>query len=129
MGVRTMPSPASIFVYGRDPQLLETRRWVLERSGARVWTATELSEFDQVASSEAIDLIILCHSLSMEECGRALEMAHSRWPGVQSLLMMSELSDRYTVSDQIADVWRGPDYLLQTVAKLIGDEHALASHV
>jgi hypothetical protein len=129
-GVSTMTSPASILLYGRDPQLLYTRRWVLERSGARVWTATDLSDFDQIALDEPIDLIILCHSLLMEECGRALALASKRWPDSQSLVLTwGQSGGQPGFAGQIADAVRGPAFLLQTVAKLIGDEHAFASHV
>jgi hypothetical protein len=128
--VSTMTSPVSILVYGRDPRLLETRRWVLEHSGARVWMATELSDFDQIAAGKSIDLVILCHSLSMEDCGRALALANTRWPQAQSLVLISEPSDCFPgFSDGVADAGRGPAFLLQTVAKLIGNEHAFAPHV
>ncbi len=121
-----MSSPALILVYGTDAHLLKTRRWVLERSGACVWTATDLKGFSEVPATEQIDLIILCHSLSMEECGRGLAVAHMRWPRVQSLILTSGVRGcDGGFQDQVADASLGPVYLLKAVSRLVGPEHFL----
>jgi hypothetical protein len=113
-------SQACILIYGRDRQLLETRRMILGRSGANVWTAAQLADFDQIAPSVSINLIVLCHSLSMEDCGRGLALAHTRWPQIQSVAMISGPNGYNSKSlDRIVEAARGPAYLLQTVTMLL----------
>ena len=115
-----MSSQIVILVYGRDPHLLETRRRLLELSGARVGIATDISDIVQLDPAEQIDLIVLCHSLSREQCDRALEIAHRRWPQVQILVLTSgECGCHAEYADQVADISEGPAYLLNTVANLV----------
>jgi hypothetical protein len=116
---------ASILIFGRAPQLLETRRLILERAGARVWTAAELSDIKSIAHAVSIDLVILCHSLSMEQCGRALALASTLWPQVKSLNLSSGCCEcNPEISERVVDANRGPAHLLDAVANLIGAEQA-----
>ncbi len=69
-----MPIPTSILLYGRDAHLHETRQWVLEACGYQVCAASDLPGLTPVLALNNFDLLILCHSLSMEECGRALAL-------------------------------------------------------
>jgi hypothetical protein len=39
-----------IVIFGRDSTLLETRGWLLERTGARILTVTRLSETEEIAA-------------------------------------------------------------------------------
>jgi hypothetical protein len=116
-----MLSPqTSILVYGLDAALLETRRRVLELSGARVWVATEFFHFDQITRAMEIDLIVLCHSLSTKECDGALALARSRWPQVQSLALLSgQRGCEFGPSEQVVDTAAGPAHLLRTVFRLL----------
>lgn len=111
---------ASVLVYGSDPQLLATRSWVLERAGARVRTATELTDFGQLEADEPVDLIIFCHSLSTEQCDLALDLAHTLWPEIEILSLITGMSGCHPgFSDTFADASKGPAHLVQIVAKLI----------
>ena len=119
-GATGIMSQPSILVYGRDPRLLETRRWVLEKDGARVWTATRLAQFDLVDSDESLAILILCHSLSTEECGPAIALAESRWPRIKSLtLIAGQDGCEPGLADQVTDATRGPAHLLRAVEKLV----------
>jgi DNA-binding NtrC family response regulator len=116
-----MARQASILIYGRDPQLLETRRWVLERSGHRVRTATELSDIAELAPQEQIGLFVLCHTLSMEECGRALALVHTRWDEVKTLVLIAgQCGCWLESSSEVVDTTEGPTKLLHAVANLVG---------
>jgi len=118
-------SRASILIYGRDRQLLNTRRLVLEHIGARVLVAEEVSYIAQVEPDKPIDLIILCHSLSKEQCLDALAQARTRWPHIQSLSLISgQYGCQPALADHIADTAKGPQELLRTVAMLIPSEPA-----
>ena len=125
-----LPTEACILIYGRDAQLLDTRRMVLERSGARIWTATNLTDFDRIAGGILIDLIVLCHSLSTEECDHAQALARARWPLIQRLVLVTGQRGCYPdFSEQVVDAGLGPAYLLQTVTKLMSAEQSVNFHV
>jgi CheY-like chemotaxis protein len=116
---------ASIIVCGRDPQLVETRRWILEQSGANVLTAADPAELAAIGPQEPVDLIILCHSLSAEQCDRAISVCATRWPQAQSLLLVQGQGGRDRAgSDAIFDTTRGPALLLQAVTVLVAHEQA-----
>ncbi len=78
---------ASILIYGRDAQLLETRRWVLEGAGMQITTTTELSDVEGILVNEAIDLFILCHTLSPEEGDLCLIKAKALRPAMKRLVL------------------------------------------
>lgn len=65
-----MSPPAAILIYGPDPRLIDPRRMVLETSGHMVSTAIKLPEVDRMTSLTHFDLLSLCYTLSMKECGR-----------------------------------------------------------
>ena len=83
-----MDSPPSILIYGRDDDLLETRRLVLQQAGFQAWTVTNLADAEKITIMRPGGLLILCHSLSIEECEKALAMAHSRQAGMRNLVLM-----------------------------------------
>jgi hypothetical protein len=60
----------SILLYGQNRRLLQTRQMVLQRSGYRVWVATDQKEIDALSRTETVSLLVLCHSLTL------LEWAH-----------------------------------------------------
>ena len=115
-----MSSQTSILIYGRDRQLLETRQWVLEGAGYRVSKATELAGLAQLVPVEQIDLLILCHTLSQEECGRALAVVSTRWPQVHTLLLHAgRRGSDIGSSGDVVDMREGPAKFLKTVSRLV----------
>jgi DNA-binding response OmpR family regulator len=81
-----MSVPISILLFGRNTRLLETRKMVLESVGYRVYLASDLSTASYMLREAEIDLLILCHSLPMEERGRALAVTY-HWPMMRSLVL------------------------------------------
>jgi|GEM_PF-2713372 len=65
------PSP-SILLFGHDRILLETRTLVLERGGCNVSVTSDLQDAIGRIDAELVDLLILCHTLSPEECAAIL---------------------------------------------------------
>jgi hypothetical protein len=57
----------SILVYGNDPTLVLTRRFILEGEGYRVITTTKFGEAIRLTMTQRLDVLILCQSLSVEE--------------------------------------------------------------
>lgn len=82
-----MPAQPLILVYGREHGLLNTRRWVFEEAGYRAVTAQTLSEVERIAAGELISLLVLCHSLSVDDCEKALTAADTMQPQMKRLLL------------------------------------------
>jgi DNA-binding NtrC family response regulator len=111
---------AAILVYGRDDRLLETRRWVLERSGLKVCTTTELSDVEQILATEPIVLFVLCHTLSPEESDASLLKAHALRPQMKNLVLtantpLGSLGSR----EEVVSAFEGPRTLLAAVERLL----------
>jgi CheY-like chemotaxis protein len=86
--------PRSILLFGKDAMLLQTRRWLLERSGYVVRTASDLTELDRMSAEGPVDLLILCHSLSVEEAALAEAVVSSRYARVKILALVIGTSRR-----------------------------------
>ncbi len=116
-----MDSPPTILIYGRDYDLLETRRLVLQKAGFQAWTVTNLTDAEKITVTQPSGLLILCYSLSMEECEKALAMAHSRQPAMKSLVMMGNMPVcRLGQNDELMSSFDGPKALIATVNRLFG---------
>jgi hypothetical protein len=125
-----MSAPMSILLYGHDQHLLRTRQMLLQGAGYRTMIATNLAEIDRLSHYETIDLLILCHSLTLEECGRALALAQSRWPFMRSLMLSAMGSWCFEeASVQVFDTTQGPAKLLVAVNHLFDEESRLHSHL
>lgn len=83
-----MQQPPSILVYGREPGLLLSRTWVLQAAGFHAQPAGNLCEARKAAGSRAVDLLVLCHTLSSEDCRDALTWADSL-PGMKRIVLTS----------------------------------------
>jgi hypothetical protein len=110
----------AILIYGNDPQLLRTRQWVLEVCGYEVWGASNFSKVQRIIEANRIDLLMLCHSLSSEERGRAIALPKPLWPGMKSMALTAEFLGRHSqLSIQVFDTMDGPAKLVAAVEKLI----------
>ncbi len=126
-----MSAPAAILMYGRDPQLIDTRRMVLERSGYKVLTTMNLAEIDRITAQSSLDLLILCYTLSMAECDRALASAHSQRPAIKSLVLVAGGSGCSSAQqvDGVFDAMEGPARLISTVGRLVSTPGSTRKHV
>ena len=114
-----MSTPSSILVYGRDPSLLDTRRWVLERAGYRVLTAQTLEEARHLAATDPISVLLLCHSLSAQDYENALAVADSIRPEMRRLLITANTHLCTGRSeDHILSAFDGPRALIAAVQEL-----------
>jgi len=78
---------ATILIYGRVPLLLDTRRMVLETAGFCVLTASDIDRVEHAIEYEDIGLVILCHSLSVEETNVALAAVSALKPELPVLML------------------------------------------
>lgn len=113
--------PISILIYGKDERLVETRQWMLESCGYRARIADRTVEVERMAEEGAVDLLLLCHSLSAEESGDVVAAVLGRHPAAKVLTLMSRPTVR---ADRIygatMDVSDGPARLLECIAGLVG---------
>jgi DNA-binding NtrC family response regulator len=113
-----MSAPASILIFGRDYQLVHTRSLILEKAGYHVRTASSLPDIHQLLSEPSMDVLLLCHSLSTEECDQALAMTQERWPHIQTISLLSGSSGCTSeLTDGVMNATDGPAKLIKEVSK------------
>ena len=111
----------SIVLYGHDKLLLYTRAEILKKAGFRVRLTSSLSNDDFCRKCDA-DLLILCQTLSPEECHSALHMAPLLWPGIKTLVLVTSADERAPCSPgRVFVVFGGHATLLETVYEMIGE--------
>ena len=71
----------TILLFGRQPDLLATRRWVLESRGYNIFTAESLVEMASLPKDQSVQVLLLCHLLAPAERTAATALATTRWPG------------------------------------------------
>jgi CheY-like chemotaxis protein len=113
---------AKILCVSPDPVLLQTRRWILE-GYFQVDCAGRLSEAAAMIESQSYDLILLCYSLTAEECRQVHKLVRARSPRSQ-ILALTEGRDgcAEAYSNQQMPVAEGPYALLKKVAAMIAPE-------
>ncbi len=116
-----MNSHARVLVVSRDEMLLRSREMILGAFFA-VRSAGRFTEARALLTSNDFDLIVLCHSLTADECERLAMMAHDRAPRCQVLAMNA--SSRGGMAKPWADkqlgVDAGPYGLLKKCAEMVG---------
>jgi len=123
--------PISILLYGPDRNKLEARRRVLNIIGYQVWIATNLLEVNQIVSTAPrLDLLVLSHSFSKQECGRAITLTHSRWPSTRTCVLSAAkfFSPDEVTADVMASL-RGPARLGSRLETLVSGESSSYSHL
>ena len=105
----------SILMYGNDQDLLESRTWVFETRGYRVFAAHDLASIPSVQNGITFDLLIVCHSVSDAECDLVHRLALSRWPGIDCLLLHAGPSGCTEPFARMFDTLNGPEKLLSAV--------------
>jgi hypothetical protein len=109
-----------VLVFSRDPLLLETRRLILgaffEARGAG-----SIDDAEALLAMHRFDLIILCSTLSPQECDRVLELVEYQKPRPQTLFMSAPGCDspRYA-TDHVLMTEPGPYQLLKRSAEILG---------
>ena len=114
-----MPPSSFIVVYGHDQSLLDTRTWVLQGAGYQVTQASHLSELQQVAGERAVALIVLCHTLTQEECDETRTSLEQR-PGVKRLLITANRPlSAQALGEPAISAFDGPRALIDMVGKVL----------
>jgi hypothetical protein len=105
-----------VLVFGRDYQLVHTRSLILEKAGYHVRTASSLPEIRQLPSEPTMDMMVLCHSLTAQDCAQALIITHERWPRIQTVALVSGSSGCGSEgADTVMEATEGPAKLISAV--------------
>jgi DNA-binding NtrC family response regulator len=73
-----MPENTRILSVGHDHHLLSLRSMVLEAAGFDVIEAYSISDALRLAQSDAVDLVLLCHTVSKSEQARLMSAIRER---------------------------------------------------
>jgi len=116
-----MALDSSILIYGHDPTLLDTRRWVLEAAGYKVVTVSKMTVATEAMASGGIALCVLCHTLTPEERRAALAVAAAQQPQLKTLSFCTtqESLGEEETSGETIDNFRGAPGLIAATRKLV----------
>ena len=115
-----MSLPPSILCYGHDPVLVRTRQQIFERAGLASKTAQSRQELERLFKSFAVDLLVICHTVSTGECEEAKQIAHSQAdPSLVLVLNKGTHNCEVGGEDAAFDSRQGPMDLVKTVSLLL----------
>jgi DNA-binding response OmpR family regulator len=113
--------PSRILIYGNDSLLLMTRRLILEKEGYRAFTTLELSDAIQLIMTQQLDVLVLCQSLTVEECDDVLGTVREVAPTLKIIIIGHDGSVRPNKEqEQTLQPLQGPGSLLAAVHKMVG---------
>ena len=106
-----------ILSVGNDPRLLATRAAVLRHTGAEV-DSVDARSARRAVILRRYDLLILCHSVSMEDASDLKQMCRSYWPDSRTLLLGADIRrDAKPIdSDSTLRSLEGPVALIREVS-------------
>ena len=107
-----------VLCVSRDQRLLESRHLVLSRKYETV-TVGSVEEMRSLPASEQFDVIVLCHSLSSEECDVSAELVRGRWPKAKIVALSVEQNGCFDGADEVVRGLDGPRVLLGTIDYLL----------
>jgi CheY-like chemotaxis protein len=114
-----MTAKPEILCVGRDPVLNRTRRMVLHRC-FEVTIAAKPAEAAALLAGRPFDLVLLCYSLSGEDCRAMLEQAQKLQPTAK-ILALSSGEPRLTLAAPHQEfASEGPADLLHKIAAMTG---------
>ncbi len=73
--------------FGYDATLISSRQRLLEKTGCTSLVASSMQEFQEALSSHAVDLVVICQTVSPEECHAVTRMVTEQAPRAQMLIM------------------------------------------
>lgn len=122
-----MPAQPIVVVYGHDQSLLDTRTWVLQGAGYHVEQASQFSDVQQVTQKEPVSLVVMCHTLTSEQCAETRAFLHQQQPSIQRLLITATHPfSLQPAGEPTISAFDGPRALIDTVAKVLSAKHGCA---
>ncbi len=93
----------AILSAGRDRPLLFTRNRVLEEAGYIVTATSTAAETVEKFFDGDFDLVILCHSIPLEERERVATLVHMHSPSTPVIVLADLPTRRFTFGDLTVD--------------------------
>lgn len=112
------PSRSRVLCFSHDRMLGETRRAVLQRQYDAVF-ASSLDEVSQYVSAFPLEVMVLCHTLSLEERQRCLDIAGRASPMTKVVLVASESGPCPLGIAKVVLGLAGPEMLLNAVQQVL----------
>ena len=115
-----MSTSARVLCFGKDKPLVETRGKVLQHAGFLLTLATNLDEYEALLRDTEFDLVVLCHSLSLNECESAAQYVHQVQPYARTLVlkaMKRGCSDSFI--EETIEALRGPHALINKIQEML----------
>ncbi|MGI4827306.1 MAG: hypothetical protein ACRYFU_03815, partial [Janthinobacterium lividum] len=107
-----------VLCFSRDRVLGETRRAVLASQYDTVYVGS-LDEFAALASGALFDAIVLCHTLSLPERTRCLQIAKASWPSAGIISVTSSPGKRASEFGSVVFGLDGPEALLNSMQQVL----------
>ncbi len=117
-----MKSNAQVLIVGHDEMLLRTRQLILG-TYFQVETAGRVSHAAGLLADRRFDLLVLCYSLTDEECRQVVQVAlsHPPQPKILEMSMLGRPCAAVGIHEELNSE-DGPYALLQKAADMIGFE-------
>jgi DNA-binding NtrC family response regulator len=110
----------TILVYGNDEMLVTTRQLILGKAGYEVFSATNFASALTVLVNEAVNVLLLCQSLTEEERRGILETGRAIQPEIKCLTFGYDgLEIVFENGESAVKSLNGPASLVQTIARLL----------
>jgi len=111
---------SEVLVFSRDPLLLETRRLILE-AFFQARGVGSVEDAQALLAMRRFDLIILCSTLSEQDCDRVLELVEYQKPRPQILILSPPgCNPPRCAADHMLMTESSPHQLLKRSAEILG---------
>jgi hypothetical protein len=113
-------SARRVLCYGHDETLLHTRELILSREFS-VEACRDLAGLSDSISRGPVDLVLICQSVSQEECDEVIERVRVESPESKVLVLHESTPGACSVhSDATMEHLEGPPELLHKIHSLLG---------
>lgn len=114
-----MPRLPRLLCYGHDELLLYTRKKILEPEFF-VEVCTDIPSLEQALLRGAVEIAVLCHSVTDAECQEVVLRVREHCPAVKVLVLYEYVPELCTdESDRTMGCLEGPAMLLKDVHALL----------
>jgi hypothetical protein len=84
------------------------------------FAASSIEDMSALAGDKGFDVVVLCHSLSSEDCELAASIARLRWPHAKIVAISVERASCWMSADRVVRRLDAPTALLEVIDRLIG---------
>ena len=110
----------TVLCFSHDATLLKTRQWLLEREHYTVLGVMSQGDFRVEICRTTVDLVLLCQTLSAEECRNATNFAAEHAPAARFAVLRTSRNKATPDGDAVVvDVSNGPADFLCTIGRML----------